>query len=194
MEREAESRGMDDQVGDQMDDQAADDWLDGETKVVEAPAHHGDDVRLWLRLLTCSTLVENEVRRRLREEFDSTLPRFDLLAQLERAHDGMVLGELSRRMMVSAGNLTALVDRLVASGHVSRTTSPADRRVQIIALTDFGREWFDKAAERHGDWLGMLFADLSPRERESLMAALAKLKQSIRRGLDSANGAGSRRD
>lgn len=166
-----------------MEQAKPDGWLDGETKVAEAPYDHGDETRLWLRLLTCSTLVENEIRRRLREEFDSTLPRFDLLAQLERAHDGMVLGELSRRMMVSAGNLTALVDRLVESGHVSRTTSPTDRRVQIVALTDFGRAWFREAADRHGDWLGTLFAGLPAAERESLMAALGKLKDSVRRGL-----------
>jgi DNA-binding MarR family transcriptional regulator len=160
-----------------------DNWLDGETKVAEAPGDHGDETRLWLRLLTCSTLVENEIRRRLRDEFDTTLPRFDLLAQLERAHEGMVLGELSKRMMVSAGNLTALVDRLVESGHVSRTTSPSDRRVQIIALTDFGRDWFGNAAARHGDWLGAMFAGLSPHERDGLLAALGKLKDSVRRGL-----------
>ena len=165
------------------DVESGDIWLDGETKVAEAPADHGDETRLWLRLLTCTTLVEAEIRRRLREEFDFTLPRFDLLAQLERAHEGMVLGELSRRMMVSAGNLTALVDRLVESGHITRTTSPTDRRVQIIALTEAGHAAFRAMAGRHGDWIGNLFADLAPREREQLMAALGKLKQSVRKGL-----------
>lgn len=159
------------------------DWIDSETKVAEAPADHGDELRLWLRLLTCSTLVETEVRRRLREEFDFTLPRFDLLAQLERAEDGMVLGEISKRMMVSAGNLTALVERLVESGHVSRTTSPTDRRVQIIALTDFGRTAFRKMADRHGDWIGDLFKDLSSHDRLALIDELGKLKRSIRTSL-----------
>lgn len=164
-------------------DGTGDAWLDGETKVAEAPADHGDETRLWLRLLTCATLVETEIRRRLREEFDFTLPRFDLLAQLERAHQGMVLGELSKRMMVSAGNLTALVERLVESGHITRSTSPSDRRVQIIALTESGRAAFGVMAERHGEWIGTLFAGLSPREREELMNALGKLKQSVRTGL-----------
>jgi len=162
-----------------------DGWIDAETKVAEAPSDHGDELRLWLRLLTCSTLVETEVRRRLREEFDFTLPRFDLLAQLERAADGMVLGELSRRMMVSAGNLTALVERLVESGHVSRTTSAADRRVQIIALTDHGRDAFRRMADRHGEWIAGLFADLSADDRATLMTALGRLKGSVRRALAS---------
>jgi DNA-binding MarR family transcriptional regulator len=164
-----------------------DGWIDAETKVAEAPADHGDELRLWLRLLTCSTLVETEVRRRLREEFDFTLPRFDLLAQLERASDGMVLGELSRRMMVSAGNLTALVERMVESGHVSRTTSPADRRVQIIALTDHGRAAFRRMADRHGEWIGSLFADLSAGDRAILMTELGRLKGSVRRALASSS-------
>lgn len=166
------------------EDEVADPWLDGETKVLEAPGDHGDELRLWLRLLTCATLVEAEVRRRLREEFDFTLPRFDLLAQVERAPDGMVLGEVSKRMMVSAGNITSLVDRLVQSGHISRTTSPADRRVQIISLTPFGHAEFQKMAARHADWIGGLFAGLTARDGAVLMKELAKLKRSIRVGLE----------
>ena len=154
-------------------------WLDAETKVEEAPADHGEDLRLWLRLLTCATLVENEIRRRLREEFDFTLPRFDLLAQLDKAENGLVLGEVSRRMMVSAGNLTSLVERLVASGHISRTPLASDRRVQVVALTPFGRAAFRAMADRHGEWISALFADLAPQENAVLMRHLGTLKRSI---------------
>lgn len=164
-------------------DDGPDAWIDGETKVEETPADHGDETRLWLRLLTCTTLVEAEIRRRLRVEFGFTLPRFDVLAQLERAEDGMVLGEVSRRMMVSAGNLTSLVERLVESGHVSRTTSPTDRRVQIVALTPAGRADFARMASRHGEWLGELFAGLAPADRAALMAEMGKLKRSVRAAL-----------
>jgi DNA-binding MarR family transcriptional regulator len=159
-------------------------WIDGETKVQEAPADHGTELRLWLRLLTCSTLIETEVRRRLREEFDSTLPRFDLMAQLERAKDGMVLGEASKRMMVSPGNITVLVERLAESGHISRTTSAKDRRVQIIALTPFGRAEFEKMAARHAVWIAGLFAGIGPRDGAILMDELARLKRSIIASLD----------
>ena len=154
-------------------------WVDGETKVLEAPGDHGAELRLWLRLLTCTTLVETEVRRRLREEFDSTLPRFDLMAQLERAKDGMVLGEVSKRMMVSPGNISVLVERLAESGHISRTTSPTDRRVQIIALTPFGRAEFEKMAAAHADWIADLFGRLGATDSTLLMDELAKLKGSI---------------
>ena len=166
------------------DEEGADSWIDGETKVLEAPTDHGDELRLWLRLLTLSTLIETQVRRRLREEFDFTLPRFDMLAQLERAEQGMVLGEISRRMMVSAGNITVLVDRLTESGHISRVTSAADRRVQIISLTPFGRAEFQKMAARHAEWIGDLFAGVSGKDVTALMRELAKLKTSIRTALD----------
>lgn len=158
--------------------------LDSETKVLEAPADHGTDLRLWLRLLTCSTLVESEIRRRLREEFGCTLPRFDLMAQLERAPDGMVLGEVSKRLMVSPGNITVLVERLVESGHISRTTSATDRRVQIIALTDFGRAEFQIMAKAHAGWIGELFSGLSQRKAQQLLDAMGDMKGSILKALD----------
>lgn len=165
------------------DDTVEADWLDIETKVEEAPADHGDDLRLWLRILACSTLIDTEVRRRLREEFDFTLPRFDLLAQLERAEDGMLLNEISRRMMVSPGNLTSLVERLVESGHIKRTVSAADRRAQIITMTAMGRAAFRKMAKRHGEWIGELFADITDTDRAALLSRLGKLKNSIRGAL-----------
>jgi DNA-binding MarR family transcriptional regulator len=155
------------------------DWIDGETKVLEAPGDHGAELRLWLRLLTCSTLIETEIRRRLREKFDCTLPRFDLMAQLERARDGMVLGELSKRMMVSPGNMTALVERLVESGHISRTASPADRRVQIIALTPFGRAEFKTMADEHAEWIAELLGGISAKDVDALLERLGRLKRSI---------------
>jgi len=102
--------------------------LDAETKVTERPHDHKDELRLWLRLFTCKEVIESEVRRRLRDTFEITLPRFDLLAQLERTPKGMTLGELSQRMMVSNGNVTGVVDRLVEQGLISRRPSPKDFR------------------------------------------------------------------
>src|SRR5438045_2077861 len=102
--------------------------LDSETKAVELPEDHGNELRLWLRLLTCTTLIEGEVRSRLRDYFDVTLPRFDLMAQLDKVPEGMTLSDISRRMMVSNGNVTGLVERLVESGHLDRSTSVIGRR------------------------------------------------------------------
>src|ERR1700750_1290344 len=97
--------------------------LDSETKAGETPEDHGDELRLWLRLLTCTTLIEGEVRSRLSERFDVTLPRFDLMAQLDKAPDGMTLSDVSKRMMVSNGNVTGLVERLGGAGHMHIPTS-----------------------------------------------------------------------
>ena len=164
-----------------MDDQPIP--LDAETKAVEMPEDHRDELRLWLRLLTCSNLIEGEVRRRLRERFDVTLPRFDLMAQLDKAPDGMTLSDLSKRMMVSNGNLTGLVDRLAASGHLDRQVSRTDRRAQVIRLTAAGRAEFRAMAAEHEGWIADLFGDLTRREQEDLMRLLAKTKMSARRAI-----------
>jgi DNA-binding MarR family transcriptional regulator len=155
--------------------------LDAETKVIERPDDHKTELRLWLRLLTCTTLIENEVRRRLRDQFDITLPRFDLLAQLDRTPNGMTLGELSQRMMVSNGNITGLVDRLCEQGLIVRRPSPSDRRVQIVSLTAEGRKFFRTMARENAEWVGEIFADLSARDIEAMMPLLAKTKASARK-------------
>jgi DNA-binding MarR family transcriptional regulator len=153
--------------------------LDAETKALDLPDGHKAPLRLWLRLLTCTTLVETEIRRRLRERFDVTLPRFDLMAQLEQAPEGITLGEMSRRMMVSNGNVTGLVDRLVESGQVERSTLPSDRRVQVVKLTPEGREAFAAMSEAHEAWIAEMFEGLSEREVERLLKSLGKLKASV---------------
>jgi len=155
--------------------------LDSETKAVELPEDHGDELRLWLRLLTCTTLIEGEVRGRLRERFDVTLPRFDLMAQLDKVPEGMTLSDVSKRMMVSNGNVTGLVERLVESGHLDRRTSDTDRRVQVIRLTKAGRAEFRRMAAEHQLWISDLFSDLSPKDVRELMRLLAKTKGSAQK-------------
>jgi DNA-binding MarR family transcriptional regulator len=169
-----------------MDDQTIP--LDAETKVAERPADHEAELRLWLRLLTCTTLIEGEVRRRLRDEFDVTLPRFDLMAQLDKAPNGMTLGELSRRMMVSNGNVTGLAERLVDQGLLDRRASPSDRRAQIVSLTAEGRRAFRVMARTHEDWIAEVFAGLTPADTETLMTLLAKTKASARKAVSEREG------
>lgn len=154
--------------------------LDAETRVVGQPGDHKDDLRLWLRLLTCTTLVDAEVRRRLRARFGLTLPRFDLMAQLERAPDGLTLGELSQRLMVSNGNVTGLVERLVESRHVQRLPHPVDRRVAQVRLTEAGRAAFAVMARAHAEWIAELFGGVPAEEMRLLLRLLGQLKQSVR--------------
>jgi len=155
--------------------------LDSETKAIELPEDHRDEIRLWLRLLTCTTLIEGEVRSRLRERFDVTLPRFDLMAQLDKVPEGMTLSDVSKRMMVSNGNVTGLVERLVESGHLDRRTSDSDRRGQVIRLTKAGRAEFRKMAAEHELWIADIFGDLTPKDVRELMRLLAKTKGSAQK-------------
>ncbi|HEY7460085.1 MAG TPA: MarR family transcriptional regulator [Xanthobacteraceae bacterium] len=160
--------------------------IDAETKVHESPADHKDELRLWLRLLASTTLIEREVRRRLREQFGVTLPRFDLMAQLDRSPQGMTLGELSRRMMVTNGNVTGLAERLVTEGVVSRRRAANDRRAHLVRLTDKGRRQFRKMAKAHERWIAGLFAGLSKREVDELLTLLGKAKASTRNAVEKA--------
>ena len=157
--------------------------LDAETKVAERPDDHKTELRLWLRLFTCKMVIEGEVRRRLRDQFGVTLPRFDLMAQLDRAPQGMTLGELSQRMMVSNGNITGLVERLATQGLIRREPAPNDRRVQIVSLTPKGRRSFRTMAKQNADWVGEIFGDLSPADTEALMNLLAKTGASARKAV-----------
>jgi DNA-binding MarR family transcriptional regulator len=166
--------------------------LDAETKVAERPHDHRDELRLWLRLFTTKEVIEAEVRRRLRDSFAVTLPRFDLLAQLDRTPKGMTLGELSRRMMVSNGNVTGLVDRLLEQGLISRRRSPDDRRAHIVSLTAAGRKFFRSMARANGDWIGDVFADLTMNDMDTLMRLLGKTKASARRAIRNASNGGAR--
>ena len=146
----------------------------------ESRARHEDHeaLRLWLRLLTCTNLIEAAVRSELRRDFDCTLPRFDLMAQLERHPEGLRMGELSKRLMVTGGNVTGITDQLVREGLVTRAAPPDDRRAFVVRLTPAGRRQFLRMAESHEAWVVKLFSGLPAPERRQLHALLARLKES----------------
>jgi DNA-binding MarR family transcriptional regulator len=134
-------------------------------------------LRLWLRLLTCSQLIERHVRSRLRSRFGITLPRFDLMSQLERHPEGLKMNELSRRMMVTGGNVTGIVDQLVKEGLVERLDEPSDRRAWRVRLTRAGDKAFAEMARAHEEWVVALLGGLGRRDSDALMQLLARLKQ-----------------
>ncbi|WP_454732241.1 MULTISPECIES: MarR family winged helix-turn-helix transcriptional regulator [Cupriavidus] len=150
--------------------------VDLETRADDA-SHDG--LRLWLRLLTCTNLVEADIRSRLRQEFACTLPRFDLMAQLDRHPEGLKMGELSRRMMVTGGNVTGITDQLQEEGLVSREALPSDRRAYLIRLTPAGRTAFSKMARAHEDWIEQLFGGLPQTDRRALFRLLGRLKSGL---------------
>ena len=140
-------------------------------------------LRLWLRMLSITKMISQEIRRRLRVEFGATLPQFDLLAQLYRAPEGLRLSDLSRRTMVTNGNITGLADRLEADGLIVREMLDGDRRVTVAKLTRRGRETFAVMAKAHEGWLRDLMADVDEEALAEALARLAKVKASINRRL-----------
>lgn len=154
---------------------------DLEAIVSDPTQDHKLELRLWLRLLACANIISADVRRNLRKNFDVTLPQFDLLAQLQREPDGLRLGDLSRRLMVSNGNVTGLVDKLAAEGFVARETLPGDRRVQVVRMTKAGAALFAVMADAHENWLARLLQDVPRETMENLLSDLKRLKSSMRR-------------
>ncbi len=136
-------------------------------------------VRLWLRMLACSTQIEQLIRSRLRARFGTTLPRFDYLAQLDRHPQGLRMKSLSSHLMVTGGNVTGLTDQLVAEGHVERVEDADDRRAMIVRMTPKGRAWFNKMAVEHEGWLVELFGGLGVRDMAQLHQLLGKLRQGL---------------
>lgn len=149
--------------------------LEDRETIARAEDHRA--LRIWLRLLTCTQLIERRVRSGLRERFATTLPRFDLMAQLERHPEGLKMNELSRLLMVTGGNVTAIVDQLEKEGLVERLEEPADRRAFRIRLTRSGEKIFAEMARAHEDWVVELLAGISRREQDDLLRLLAKVKQ-----------------
>ncbi len=147
--------------------------LDHETRL---QAHDHTALRLWLRLLTCTSLIEASVRQILRSEFESTLPRFDLLAQLERHPQGLRMSELSQRLMVTGGNITALADQLETEGLLRREPVSDDRRAIRLRLSAAGRKRFAEMAAGHERRVVSLFEVLSHDEQRQLLALLGRLK------------------
>lgn len=137
------------------------------------------DLRLWLRMLACTTLIERDVRGLLRRSFGVTLPRFDFLAVLYRADDSLTMGELSHRLMVSNGNVTGLAERLESEGLISRTPWPRDRRTLHVTITGKGQSEFERMAVMHEQWVAEMFAGLEDEEIDDLWRLLGRLKDTL---------------
>ena len=152
--------------------------LDDQAIGLEARSVSDDhlSLRLWLRLLACSTDIETEIRKRLRTQFGITLARFDYLAQLHRHTDGLRMSALSRYLMVTGGNVTGLTDELEKDGMVQRDAEPGDRRSVRVALTPKGRKVFERMASEHEGWVVELFGGVAEAERHQLYDLLGRLR------------------
>ncbi len=141
----------------------------------ETPPVSKARLRLWLQILKTSKLIEAQLRESLRAEYQSTLPRFDVLAALHRHPDGLKMSELSGVLRVSNGNVTGIIDRLVGDALVERVPVPGDRRAMSVRLTGSGIEHFEALAAAHESWVDNILRELSPDDIESLQHSLQKI-------------------
>ena len=150
--------------------------VDAETRVHD---DHHVSVRLWLRMLSCTNRIESVVRQNLQANYQTTLPRFDLMAQLERARQGLKMSELSQRLMVTGGNVTGITDGLEKEGLVVREVDSADRRVFRVKLTAEGTRQFRRMAAEHEQWIIALFGEMSGPKKRQLSELLGELKRYV---------------
>jgi len=152
-------------------------------QIVEQKLQHipreKEGLRLWLRIVSCSQMVEQEVRAMLRDKFDTTLPRFELLSALDRVPDGLSMGELSSWLMVTKGNVTGIAERLSEDGFIKRNPTPTDRRSFCVTLTPKGRELYKEMEENYESLLDRLFEDVSLDDSDTFTGVLAKVKEVV---------------
>lgn len=136
-------------------------------------------LRAWLRLLTSTQLIEQQVRQRFRTEFDTTLPRFDVMAALAREPDGQTMGDISRWLLVSSGNITGIISRLETDGMVTRVRGADDRRTHLVRLSRKGRKEFERMSLAHEKWVKNMFSGMTRKEMVALDDLLTKVKVSL---------------
>lgn len=148
------------------------------------PADASVDLRMWVRLLACAKIIEKRLRRNFQDEFDTTLPRFDVLAALDRAPEGLNMGALSRALLVSNGNVTGIVRQLQDHGLVASRADTQDARSAIVSLTPEGRAHFSDLAAAHHQWVAAAVQDFPPDRRRQLLTLLTDLKNSLSKDHD----------
>jgi len=136
-------------------------------------------LRLWLKLLKASDLVEAEIRRRLRRQLNSTMPRFDVMSALERAPEGLKMSEISKRLRVSNGNITGIVDKLTEEGLALRLAVPGDRRANLVRLTTRGRKVFIEQAAIHESWINEILGGLDADDVAGMILRLDHLTNAL---------------
>ena len=149
-----------------------------EQKLEQIPSEK-EGLRLWLRIVSCTQMVEQEIRTMLRDKFDTTLPRFELLSALDRVPDGLSMGELSSWLMVTKGNVTGIAERLSEDGFIKRNPTPTDRRSFCVTLTPKGKKLYKEMEEEYELLLDRLFSDVSLDDSDTFTGVLAKIKEVV---------------
>lgn len=155
-----------------------------DVKPIDAIQHNTQNLRLWLRMLKAKGLIEAHIRKKLRENFETTLPRFDVMSVLIRYPAGVKMSQISRHLRVSNGNTTGIVDRLIDEGNALRISQPGDRRAYMIRLTPGGKAAFEKMADAHQAWIDQLMHGLDESEVGQMIASLETLVENLERKVE----------
>jgi DNA-binding MarR family transcriptional regulator len=150
--------------------------MDGSQDMPNEPTLERQRLRVWLRILKLQRLIGAELRERLRVEYDTTLPQFDVMSALDRTGAGLTMSALSEALMVSNGNVTGIVERLVEQGLVERAPVAGDRRATLVRLTGRGRETFAEMAARHRDWVSDALGGLNVQDAAALIGLLDRAR------------------
>lgn len=157
--------------------------MNNRLQIVEQKLQHipreKEGLRLWLRIVSCSQMVEQEIRTMLRDKYDTTLPRFELLSALDRVPDGLSMGELSSWLMVTKGNVTGIAERLSEDGFIKRNPTPTDRRSFCVTLTPKGKKAYKEMEEQYESLLDKLFSGVSLDDSDMFTGVLAKVKEEV---------------
>ncbi|MEE8296041.1 MAG: MarR family transcriptional regulator [Sphingomonadales bacterium] len=147
--------------------------------MIKANSNNREALRLWLHLITLTTVVEKKIRRNLKTKFETTLPRFDIMATLDRSGQKMTMGDLTSRLLVSKGNVTGVVASLVKQGLLKRERDKSDKRTHYLSLTNKGKREFSEQAKAHQGWINDYFSGQEMSELSAMVAQLSKLKETI---------------
>ena len=134
-------------------------------------AHHR---RTWLSLVRCFSSIERVLMQHFADEYNSSLPRYDVLTALALSPGGLTMGELASMLMVTKGNITGVVRRLKTDGLVRKVTSKVDRRVQSVTISAKGKRLWDKM---HADYDRIISEILSGQSNKDLRALARFLEQ-----------------
>jgi DNA-binding MarR family transcriptional regulator len=149
-----------------------------ETVVASLPATD-HRMRAWLAMVGCFTSVERSLRRHFNHVFRSSLPRYDVLMALVHFPDGLTMGQLASKLMVSKGNMTGVVRRLQQNNCVRQASSRHDRRVRVVTLTSKGRTLWE---QMHGEYRSVIedvLSQLSKTESRLLTQSLMQAQERI---------------
>src|SRR4051794_25938130 len=130
----------------------------------------------WLALIRTHARLWDQVETQMRQDSGLTVPRYDVLMQLDQARGRLGLSELASTIVLSPSGLSKLLDRMEGSGLLRREPDPRDARSTFARITPKGRSLVRKARQSHHVWLQRAFGDaLDDRDIADLARVMGRI-------------------